>query len=402
MITPTNPRSWATKVTCSVLVVAVTLVASGCSVADRKKDRQAGALRIVVDSGSVRLTQNGRSTTVRSTKSAAPGDLLRAGRGTRAHLLIGPGSRLDFAEAELRIVSNSKFRLMSGNVLVQSNRRLEIDAQGVKVESSRGIFRVDKGLATRAGNYSAGRLMVIVGPDRLSVAPYNEAVVAGGVLPKVQEPLRFSADDAWDRRILAPAIDLDSRLTNFARGLEAQLVQSNALDFFGRVAQPGLATDSLIALFGNRRSDLLIGLILASEASALQTLPLDQRFSQILAFWTDGATWGLIAQQFEVDPERLFTRLAEAVAKADLQVIGPGPGLLKPRPRPTSSRLGRGRGLGPTPSAQASPQPGTAGRPGPPALLSPPIVDLVPEGLQGIIDEIYGVVDPSQSLPRIT
>jgi len=327
--------------------------------------------------------------------------MMQASRVSTARLLIDAGKRLELAGSKIEIVSESRFRLFSGGILVQSPSPIRIDADVVTVESPRGTFRVDKQLATRVGNYAGGKLNVKVGADSLSVAPYREAVVAGGLLPKADEPLRFSADDPWDSRILSHAIDLDSRLSNFARGLEAQLVGSNALDFFGRVAQPGFPTDSLKSLLGNRRSDLLIGLLLSSEAKGLQALPIEQGFSRVLTLWTDGATWGLIAQQFGVDAEDLFARLADAVAKANLQVIGPGPGLLTPRRQPSVTRQGRSRSS-PLAPAPPSPQSGATPPPRSTGLLPPPVTSLVPEGLKSIIDEVYGVLDPSQSLPRIT
>lgn len=386
---------------CLPVLLAIVLATGACSslpgVGARSDE---SSVQVGPGVGTVRLVQGSETKVLSGPHPLFPGDQVQAADDGLARL-TGPSGTLEFWGGSLQMISASRFRLNSGHVLVRGRSPMRIDTRLLRISAFEGVFRVDRGLATRIGSYSGDPVKVRSRSGALEVQPYRQVVTVQGVLPKVVQPLRFSAADRWDRRLLSDAIDLDTRVSNFAQGLEAQLGKSEGVDFFSRVAPGGIAVESLRPFSGSRRSDLLIGLAMAAEAKKLGELGPEDRFTQIFELWNQGATWGLLAQEFGVGLDLLFAQLTQAIERAQIQLIGPGPGLSKPPAAKVQVPARRAPvARAPRPSA-SGPGVQTAPRSSDPALLREPVSGAVPAKLKTIVNEVYGVVDPVTGLPPV-
>ncbi|MGH2811081.1 MAG: hypothetical protein ACRDIA_09395, partial [Actinomycetota bacterium] len=290
-----------------LLALVSTLFAAACSGQGADKPESDG-LNLSVTAGSARVTRAGEVEPASRQYQITTGDEIRLSEKGLAALSSGGSLKLGLSGARLQVLGPSRFRLMTGRVLVETRTPMYIDAGTVDATARSAVFRVDRELAARVGVYR-GQVRAGAPGDFISVPAFRQIVVAGDVVPRAAEPLEFSREDAWDRTLLAQAIDLDDRLANFSRGLEAQLGEGSGLDFFARLTDAGSQVDFLAPYLGGRRPDLLIGLLTAVESLKVSTENLGDRFARIFDLSRRGATWGLIASEFNVSPDRLFAAL---------------------------------------------------------------------------------------------
>lgn len=311
--------------------------------------------------GEAQLIRDGQRTAVSSEVDVATGDRILLSDGI-AELRLLEGRLFEIEDAEVEITGNSEVMLSSGKLLADLSAAGRVDFEDAVAFADKGSFRVDRGLGTRVGVYSDDVSVAGDGVD-LDLPRYREAVVAGGVIPTAPSPLRISSSDRWDRRFLEEALELDARLTNFGRGLEAQLGSLAGLSFFQQVAPGGLGVGFLEPFLSSRRSDLLIGLMIALEAGGPGDLP--GTFARIYDLWSRGASWGLIAVEFGAGANGLFSLLLDAIAGAGVSIITAAPppsGEEGPQPAPTRSPgdggpNGGGQPPPPSPGPTESPDP---------------------------------------------
>lgn len=329
--TTSRDRSIRARLASACLVLA--LVGGACSVG--RSDRLARSMQLRMINGSATLVREGKAQTVRKDINVAAGDSLVLSRGGVAELRLAKGRVLELRDARVELTSDTALRLSRGSILSDIQAPLDIDLESSRLSADRGTFRVDRALSTRVGNYAGEPITVRAGSSSLAIPAYRQTVVAGGIIPKVVAPLRINRKDPWDQRLVSEALDLEQRLVNFARGLEAQLGPSSGIEFFRAVAPLGLDVVFLEPVLGSRRSDVLIGLLLAVDAKVGSANPVQSRFEKIFDLWNDGASWGLLAMEFGVPQDGLFSRLLQAVEKAGIRVAGPGPALIRARRQPT-------------------------------------------------------------------
>lgn len=368
------------------MLLAVLLVASACSIGRNDRGRP---MELSVISGSARLTHAGAAKTVSGESSVSVGDGIVMSSGGTAELRLRQGRIFELDSARVQVTSRDSVLLSRGKLLADLTGPAKIDAETSSISAKSGTLRVDRFLATRIGTYAGSTVRVTNGVSTLTIPRYRQTVVAGGIVPRAAKPLRLAASDRWDQRLLQDVLDLDARLGNFGRGLEAQLGSLTGLNFFGRV-MPGLELSFLDPFIAGRRSDLLIGLVIASGgSSSLGTSP-SERFGRSYSLWTQGASWGLIAREFEVEHAGLFAALLAAIERVGIRLLGTGP-LGGPG-------AGAPPGSTPTPGPTASPSVNpTNPTPGPgrsTAPVPPPVESILPDGVEEIIDGIYGTLNP--------
>ncbi|MGH2768719.1 MAG: hypothetical protein ACRDIF_07170, partial [Actinomycetota bacterium] len=173
---------------------------------------------------------------------------------------------------------------------------------------------------------------------------------------------------------------------NFGRGLEAQLGITGGLGFFQRVVpqafepHPGAGPSFLVPFLSNRRSDVLIGLVAASEAARGLRREVEATFLEIFGLWSEGGSWGTILAEYGVNETDLFGGLQGAIERAGLIEEGRGPGVIKPTPAPPPSRAPSPvEGRAPSPAPAPPPAPVTSPTP------APSVVEVVSEIIQGLI-----------------
>ena len=374
-------KSWIAGI--SVLL----MIMGGCTLG---RDRNA-PMRLEMIEGTAQLSRDGKVSTVRRTSSVEVGDVIKVGSNGLAELRLAPGRGFELAGAQVEITGRSTLSLLRGDVLADVSSPAVIKTDGLEVSANRSAFRLDKALSTRVGVYESqqGVNARSTGAS-VRVPRLRQTIVAGGIVD-VAKPLRLSSADRWDRRYLQQVIELDERLINFGRGLEAQLGVLQSTAFFQQVSPPDTDLSFLGAYVPNRRSDLLIGLSIAMESKKLQGL-LPERFASVFGLWENQATWGLIAYEFGAPSEGIFSRLLDAINKAGLQVIGgTGPGLRRPS---TAGQPPSGNQPGGGSSPAPSPTPTRTTRPRPPApspvssLLPDPVEDPVNDVICGLIGAV--------------
>ena len=386
----------STRVAFLVLVLILT---AACSRQTSENSERQG-LSLSVSAGSAIVSREGAVQARSRQYQISTGDEISLSEDGLAVLSSGRALRLGMSGARLQVLSPGRFRLRAGRVLAETRTPLYIDAGTVDATARSAVFRLDRGLAARVAVYR-GRVQAGAPGDFIGVPAFRQIVVAGDVVPRAAEPLEFSRQDAWDRSLLAKAIDLDDRLANFSRGLEAQLGQGSGLDFFARLTDAGSQLDFLAPYLGGRRPDLLIGLLTAVESLKVSREDLGDRFARIFDLSRRGATWGLIASEFDVSADRLFAALTRAVERSGISVIGSGPGLLRP-PAAARPPAARSPAPAPPPAAPARTPAAPAASPTPARTpLLPGLTETVPPALKTILDDLLGVVDPGKTLPGL-
>ncbi len=359
--------------------VAVVMIMGACSMG---RDRGA-AMELEVIEGTAQLTREGKTTSVRRS-AVEVGDRIRLAARSIAELRLAAGRKFELAGADATITGRTSLRLDGGNLLADLTSPAKITAGGISASASDSAFRVDRSLSTRLAVYrSREGVETASGSDSLTVPALRQTIVAGGILD-VARPLRLSASDRWDQRYLQEVIDLDARLINFGRGLEAQLGDLGGMAFFQQVAAGGSDVAFLSPYAGHRRSDVLIGLVIAEEAKRLEgTVP--EKFSSVFSLWQEEATWGLISYEVGAEATGIFSRLLDAIDRAGIRIVGgAGPALRRAQAQAPSG--GQSPSPGDNRRPGPSPSPGQSPSPQPP--VPSPASSIIPDEIEDPVNEV--------------
>jgi len=195
------------------------------------------------------------------------------------------------------------------------------------VAVSRGASRVVSSLAVRAGAYT-GALDIDSAGRQLHVPALRQAVVpTAGLVPDRPLPIAYEPSDSWDRRYLGEAIDLGGELASRSRGFAAQVPAANTTtaDFYRRLL-PTLSSEPAFtdALVDPERTpgETLVGAAIAERGTRG---PFAERWAAVFGFRDDGADWGLVAADQDVDRAPLLQDLDQAITRATAPLGGPPP-----------------------------------------------------------------------------
>lgn len=344
------------------------------------------------------------------TDKVAPGDKIVVSDGGIAELTLDGGVGVELSGARVTVVDGRTVALDRGKVLVVADGPVAVRSGQVTARSEGGIFRVDGGESTRVGVYkdrallepgtSAQAKTAAADPVAVTVATYHQVVVPAGAGPgalPAPRALQIDPGDRWDIRYLKDAIDIDARLANLSRGLEAQLGSGTGLDFYRRVLPSGFQVGLITPLAGDRKTDVLIGSLIAHDAASGNAGGPDEAtaVAGVFGLWREGASWGLVAHQFGVGQSALFSLLLDSVNRANLVDQGRGPALggRRPSPAPSPSRSTPGAQPSPQPTPQPSgspqPSPGVP-TPSPGTDVLKPVTDLLDQVVQGLLQGLLG------------
>jgi hypothetical protein len=374
------------------LGVCSALLAGACTSSGSGKS-SAKAMRLELVEGTASIVDGSGSRPVGTSEKVAIRDRILLGEGAIAALILADGVRLELSGARITVDGGRKITLERGKVLVRTDGPVAVEAKPLTVRSDRGTFRVDRLATTRVAVYEDQAR--IDGPGALLPIPtYQESVVEAGVVPASTGPLKIDPSDRWDLRYLKDAIDIDARLANLSRGLEAQLASGTGLDFYRRVLPSGFQVSLLTAMARDRRTDVLIGSLIAYEAGAKEA-DRSKVVEGVFSMWRAGASWGLVAHRFGVAQSRLFSLLLDSVNRANLVDQGRGPALAAPgRPTPSPRPSAQPN---PTPSQpSSSPQPSTSPAPSSSPVPSPspnllaPVTDLLDQVVRDLLGGLLG------------
>lgn len=351
---------------------------------DASAPRSPGTARVV--DGKATLTRNSQSRELEAEQSLQAGDLIALdGEGSVLIDLAG-GRSLELASGSVEVLSAERVDMASGSLLANTRSPVQIRLSGVGAIFQTGSVRFDAlGSVRRIAAYEVGGLRVKSGTQDLEVPRYWQVSLGENKSLGEAKPIQFSAGDEWDRAYLGKALDVDNSIANLVRGLEAQLRGAGPGYLAERLAMAGIGAEAFQPFAQTPPSAQVLALTFAQEWKKESPPEVEAAFSQALALHTVGATWGLLAQQFDVDKTAYVSRLQLEINSILAPVAQSGG-----EPSPTGglvSRPGGGTVTGPVQPVPVPGQPIPSPTPG-----SGTLVPLLPDPLKSIIDELYGVV----------
>lgn len=247
-----------------------------------------------------------------------PSVLLRAGRNGRDDSVVRVATRPEIIDGDA--------------VVVAAGDELQFDAGGVEVALRGGAARVQRALGVTVALYdgaaevsSAGRVL-----SGGLAALRQVSVPATGLLPRQPSPLLYddAEPDPWDRAFLGDAIDLGEELERRARGFTGQLGPRVAVDalLLRRVLPPLAEEDDfgepLLRGAARTPGEVLVGGAIAVEADGRS---FRERWDDVFAFRDDGARWGLVALDQQVQRDALLGTITDAFGRSPLLFAAQGP-----------------------------------------------------------------------------
>ena len=306
----------------------------------------------------------------------------------------------NFREFELRggsleLLSGDSVSLDGGSLLVNAGSAVTVRAAGATARVAGGTVRFDGPVLRRIGAYDAEGVRIEKGEQTVELPRYWQlSAQPDGPLEEAR-PLQLSADDVWDRRLLAQALETDRSLANLVTGFDAQFGSVTPPPLLERIGAIGVSPEALRPFDASPRSNLVLALAFARVWKRGNEAEVGKGFTEALTLNALGASWGLLAEQFDVDPAAFIAQLQTEINSIPI-APPPSPQPVPPPPSPTATPRRPSR-PSPTPPASsttlppapvvpvASPSPG-----GPPPDS---IIPLLPPDLRRIIDELYGIVE---------
>jgi hypothetical protein len=368
----------------------------------------AGCSRDKVEPGQARLTFSGRVlvapegeeySVARSSQTLHSGDRVKVLTGTAKLALAAKASVELRAGSEMRVEREPL--LLAGEALALSGSdELGIRSGTAKAEID-GVARLARSLAFSVSTYRGSTRLSSTGRSITVPALRRAASPASGQLPLRPDPVKAEASDAWDRRFLGVAIDLNDQLERRSQGLTAQLPPSDGrtVGFFRQVLPDLEGEDDFTAqLMDPTRApgETLVGASIALEGERDSFLG---RWASVFSFRNDGAQWGIVAlDQAVEDVPGLTGRIDAAIALAPLRfaangilaagpTFGGGGGGNTPQPGPGGPGGGPGGGGNPTTPTTQPPRPV---EPPPTGTPADPLADAVAD----VIDQLLTPFNP--------
>ena len=314
-------------------------------------------------------------------------------RGDQVAVLPGGSAIIDLVAAgrfELRSGSRLELddppELLAGDLLVEVARApLTVDAAGTRVAVGTGqlpgaahLFRAAGSLL--AASYQGGADLSSLGRTLAIPALRQATLPAPGLVPTRPIPLDYHDADAWDRRFLGDAIALGETLVARGRSITNNLSPDQGLTpSFYRQVVPALTDPTFDSLFiappARPILETIVGVMIDVNGHQ-QRGSFSDRWSEIFGFRDEGAAWGLVALDQQVDRLPLLQTADRALALAQLPITQPATEVaLGPAPTPPPSNPGPPSGPSPT---QSQPRPSTPPRTSPPTTSPLPVPTLVP------------------------
>lgn len=376
----------ATRVVALGVAAALLLVA--CSSSHPRGAASGPAMSLQVATGKATVNGGGKTTTVTTRAGIAVGYRIQVAPGGVATLNLSPGRVFQIQSGEADITAPGTVELLSGSALGQFTAPGEIDAQGVAATASNATFRVDSGATTTVGSY-AGTVTVTIPGSSMAVPAYNRVLLVGGDLPPSPTPLQYTnGGDVWDHQFVQPALDLDSRLASFRNGLEAQLGNASGAAFFREAVPDPTALAAIAPYYADPRSDVLIGWEIALHAP----VPADKvapTFALVMALWSQGQPWGLIAMDLQVPTDAIFAGLEVVIHQVGISVSNPIPRLTTPPiVVPTTHPT-------PTPPVLAAPTPAPVTSPTTPPNGLDNVLNTTVNVVNNLLDKVINLLLPS-------
>lgn len=388
----------------ATVAVLATLGVAGCS-----KSHTPAAGRLSVE-GQAEVTRPGQDRReVSGSRDLAAGDRVRIREGT-AVIRLPDDRRLELragSDVEMQAADGSsdvRPTLLGGDLLVVSGRSaFDVALTGADVAVS-GDARISRGVSLLVASYK-GSAVLTAGGSTLTVPALRQAALpATGQFPARATPLEYSSGDAWDQRYLSETMEVSSQLAARSDGFTAQLAgtDGHTLNYF-RDLVPALAAEPAFtaALFNPSRpaGETLVGaaITLQGKKGAFA-----DRWGAVFRFRDEGAPWGLVALDQDVDRAPVFQTVDGAIGRSPT-LFAEGPATRPPSSivRPNGSTATTA--VAPTTTTTLKSRPGattTSTRPSGPAPTTSTTVGPLNTGLPLIDNTVNSLVDILTGLLR--
>ncbi|MDQ1439153.1 MAG: hypothetical protein QOK43_2782 [Acidimicrobiaceae bacterium] len=349
------------------------------------------------------MEAGGQYQALKSAKTVHNGDSVRVKSG-QADVRL-PAAELSMRDgAELVIGASPDLR--SGDLLVVPLRRVTVTSAGTDFEVA-GAARLTRLYAVTAASY-VGSVSVRSAGSSLDVKALRQTTVAAlGSVAQAAEPLQYKENDPWDRRFLADAIDLGAELQARSDGANNQFRGQGSTPGFYRNLLPQLARvpefDAALLDGARPPGEHIVG---AGIALAGAHGGFVERWRRVFSFRSEGATWGLVAMDEQVQQVAGLVRsIDDALGRAPLPGVarqlalsppgapsGPGPAApTTPGTTPSNPRNpGPGDNPSPPPPTTVPPQPGIIPSPPDTGLPIDPLADDAVDTINGLLPKPGG------------
>lgn len=380
----------------AVVTTMVAAATAGCS-----GGGDPPAARLSVD-GVAEVSRSGQTgQEVRGNRALRIGDRVRVREGTAEVRLTG-GQRLELREGSsvelARGAAGSPVRpeLTAGPMLVSAtDRPLTVTSVGTEMAIT-GTTRISRTLSLLVATY-AGSTDVSSAGRTLSVRAYRQVnVPAAGLLPARPSPVEYVPSDPWDRRLLSEAVDLGAQLSAKSQGFSSQpgAADGRSAASFRRLlpALTGEPTFDTLLDPARPAGETLVGaaIVLESRQGTFR-----DRWTSVFQFRGEGADWGFVAADHQVDRAALLRAVDAAIKRAPTPVFAGGT-VPRPVPRPAPPPTVAGGRRAPT----TAPPPPTTTPPALPPTAPPAPGGAVDTGLPIVDQTVDSLVDTLGGLLR--
>jgi hypothetical protein len=386
-------------------------------------DPAAGEARLEVDGVAIVDRVDGGSERVTDQLLLREGDRVASQQGSM-RLVLSDGAVLEGragSDAEPTVVEVGEVpELLDGELLAEATTGVVVAAAGneISLAPGPGAMRVARSLAVDTTTY-AGTVPVDSAGQRRVVGAYRRLSVSVlGSPPSRPRPMGYDASDPWDQRYLGEWIDLGERLRNLVGAYSATIRpgEGRTPGFF-RLVLPALAEESQFTpdlLSADREpGETLVGAAI-TQLGTEGTFR--ERWRSVFEFRDEGAEWGLVAADQQVEGEPLVAGLEAALNASPFEFTAAAGDVTA-----TTAATGTTTGAGSTPAGTAPGTPGattggggTGGGggapsggggsgplppppttpPPPPTTLPPPPEDPIGDLVEGVGDLIGGLLPP--------
>lgn len=242
-----------------------------------------------------------------------PGDVIRTHNGVANLRLEGDRqvwlSGATQASSLTRVASTSSLEGRAGTILAKAGDAMKVDFGTVTAVTEGAFFRIDQ----RAGGARAASLG---GNVRLS-APGEPTMVVGRLfeLPasagdlRNTRPYQLNIDDPFDKRELAPLIELQQQLDQLTLGFANQLGKQKPDISYFRALADGTQIDPIKEYLKRPTIDLLTAFTIASNTDT----PFATAIRKTFEYHDQGGSWAIVAALLRSSPRLVLADLTDII-----------------------------------------------------------------------------------------
>ncbi|HEX4821092.1 MAG TPA: hypothetical protein VFV00_12895 [Acidimicrobiales bacterium] len=401
-------------------VIAAVLFAGIVAAATKSDDGNVGEGRLTAHGRAAVTDVNGARREVSGVVALHSGDTVEAIDGAMT-IDLPDGSTIEGRpafkrSAATRVKVARPAELMDGDLLVVAKNGTDLVAAGNRLHldaahGSPNAMRASRSLAVDASVYRGQAAFDSAGQVRIIPALRALDVSVLGRPPMDFAPLALDENDAWDRRFLGDAIDLDHTLDSYIQSSVTLGTANATTPAYYRSLVPSLANESgltadLLASSPHSPIDTIIG---GAIAGLGHQGDFADRWRRVFAFKDAGARWGLVALDQQVEGAALLREVQSALNTAPLSFAAARrPAGATPTTGPTSTTgpttttpTGAGPTTQPPPTSPTTPPPTVPSPTLPPPTLPtlpPPTTPTVPQVPQTGDPVVDGVVNSVNQL----